>query len=43
MLTWKEGCHLLSDKLREDSLDLPSFLEAILSAHLPAWKAPPCF
>ena len=29
MLTWKEGRHLLSDKLREDSLDLPSFLEAI--------------
>ena len=29
MLTWKEGRHLLSDKLREDSLDLPSFLEAL--------------
>ncbi len=29
MLTWKEGRALLSDKLREDSLDLPSFLEAI--------------
>ena len=29
MLTWKEGRKLLSDKLREDSLDLPSFLEAI--------------
>ena len=32
MLTWKEGRHLLSDKLREDSLDLPSFLEAIFVA-----------
>jgi KUP system potassium uptake protein len=29
MLTWKEGRKLLSDKLREDSLDLPSFLAAI--------------
>ncbi len=29
MLTWKEGRKLLSDKLREDALDLPSFLEAI--------------
>jgi KUP system potassium uptake protein len=29
MLTWKEGRKLLSDKLREDSLDLPSFLGAI--------------
>ena len=29
MLTWKEGRKLLSSKLREDSLDLPSFLEAI--------------
>lgn len=32
MLTWKEGRKLLSDKLREDSLDLPSFLEAIFVA-----------
>ena len=32
MLTWKEGRALLSDKLREDSLDLPSFLEAIFVA-----------
>ena len=29
MLTWKQGRKLLSSKLREDSLDLPSFLEAI--------------
>ena len=29
MLTWKEGRKLLSSKLREDALDLPSFLEAI--------------
>ncbi|MDP3423310.1 MAG: potassium transporter Kup [Burkholderiaceae bacterium] len=29
MLTWKEGRQLLSSKLREDSLDLPSFLESI--------------
>jgi KUP system potassium uptake protein len=29
MVTWKEGRKLLSTKLREDSLDLPSFLEAI--------------
>ena len=32
MLTWKEGRKLLSDKLREDSLDLPSFLDAIFVA-----------
>lgn len=32
MLTWKEGRKLLSDKLREDSLDLPSFLAAIFVA-----------
>ncbi|HRK37623.1 MAG TPA: potassium transporter Kup [Burkholderiaceae bacterium] len=32
MLTWKEGRNLLSDKLREDSLDLPSFLDAIFVA-----------
>ena len=29
MLTWKQGRHLLSEKLRADSLDLPSFLEAV--------------
>ncbi len=29
MLTWKEGRKLLSEKLREDALDLPSFLDAI--------------
>lgn len=29
MLTWKEGRALLSDKLREDALDLPSFLDAL--------------
>jgi KUP system potassium uptake protein len=32
MLTWKEGRVLLSDKLREDSLDLNSFLDAIFVA-----------
>jgi KUP system potassium uptake protein len=32
MLTWKEGRALLSDKLRQDSLDLSSFLEAIFVA-----------
>ena len=29
MLTWKEGRSLLSAKLREDSIDLKSFLEAV--------------
>jgi KUP system potassium uptake protein len=29
MVTWKEGRVLLSSKMREDALDLPSFLEAI--------------
>ena len=29
MLTWKEGRQLMSDKLRADALDLPSFLDAI--------------
>ena len=29
MLTWKEGRRLLSAKLREDSIDLQSFLEAV--------------
>lgn len=29
MLTWKEGRRLLGTKLREDSIDLKSFLEAV--------------
>jgi KUP system potassium uptake protein len=29
MLTWKQGRHLLSDKLRDDAIDLESFLEAV--------------
>ncbi|WP_221305013.1 potassium transporter Kup [Inhella inkyongensis] len=29
MLTWKQGRRLLSDKLREDSIDLKSFLQAV--------------
>ena len=29
MMTWKEGRHLLSLKLRTDAIDLPSFLEAV--------------
>ena len=29
MVTWKEGRHLLSVKLRTDAIDLPSFLEAV--------------
>ena len=29
MVTWKEGRHILNQKLREDSLDLKSFLEAV--------------
>jgi len=29
MVTWKEGRRLLNTKLREDALDLPSFLEAV--------------
>ncbi|MDB5849450.1 MAG: potassium transporter Kup [Rhodoferax sp.] len=29
MITWKEGRQLLNDKLREDAIDLPSFLEAV--------------
>jgi KUP system potassium uptake protein len=32
MLTWQDGRHLLSNKLREDALDLPSFLDAIFIA-----------
>jgi len=29
MLTWKDGRRLMSEKLRDDSIDLPSFLEAV--------------
>jgi len=29
MLTWKDGRRLLNAKLRDDALDLPSFLEAV--------------
>jgi KUP system potassium uptake protein len=29
MMTWKRGRVLLSDKLRSDAIDLPSFLEAV--------------
>ena len=29
MMTWKEGRHLLSEKLRTDAIDLPGFLEAV--------------
>ncbi len=29
MMTWKEGRHLLSQKLRTDAIDLPGFLEAV--------------
>jgi KUP system potassium uptake protein len=29
MVTWKDGRHMLNDKLRADALDLPSFLEAV--------------
>ncbi len=29
MLTWKEGRHLLNEKLRTDAIDLESFLEAV--------------
>jgi len=29
MITWKDGRRLLNEKLREDALDLPSFLEAV--------------
>ncbi|MEO6280481.1 potassium transporter Kup [Roseateles sp.] len=29
MLTWKQGRKLLSDKLREDAIELPVFLEAV--------------
>ena len=29
MVTWKEGRHILNQKLREDAIGLPSFLEAV--------------
>jgi KUP system potassium uptake protein len=29
MLTWKDGRRLMTDKLRVDAIDLPSFLEAV--------------
>ncbi len=29
MMTWKEGRHILSQKLRADSIDLPGFLDAV--------------
>jgi KUP system potassium uptake protein len=29
MMTWKDGRHLLNEKLRADSIDLASFLEAV--------------
>ncbi len=29
MLTWKQGRRLMADKLREDAIDLPSFLAAV--------------
>jgi KUP system potassium uptake protein len=29
MMTWKQGRGLLNDSLRQDALDLPSFLEAV--------------
>ncbi len=29
MVTWKEGRHMLSVKLRSDAIDLPSFLDAV--------------
>jgi KUP system potassium uptake protein len=29
MLTWKQGRRLMADKLREDAIDLPSFLQAV--------------
>ena len=29
MLTWKDGRRLMTDKLRTDAIDLPSFLEAV--------------
>jgi KUP system potassium uptake protein len=32
MMTWKEGRHLLSDRLRSDAIDLQPFLEAVFSS-----------
>jgi len=29
MMTWKQGRHLLNEKLRADAIDLPSFLESV--------------
>jgi KUP system potassium uptake protein len=29
MMTWKQGRHILNDKLRTDAIDLPSFLDAV--------------
>ena len=29
MMTWKEGRHLLNEKLRADAIDLPAFLDAV--------------
>ncbi|WP_341909367.1 potassium transporter Kup [Polaromonas sp. YR568] len=29
MMTWKEGRHILTQKLRADSIDLPGFLDAV--------------
>jgi KUP system potassium uptake protein len=29
MITWKEGRHILNQKLRADAIDLPSFLDAV--------------
>lgn len=29
MITWKEGRHILNEKLRTDAIDLPSFLDAV--------------
>ena len=29
MITWKEGRHILNEKLRADAIDLPSFLDAV--------------
>ena len=29
MLTWRQGRRMLSDKLREDAIELPSFLDAV--------------
>lgn len=29
MITWKEGRHILNEKLRSDAIDLPGFLDAV--------------